>query len=88
MRKRNRLSEVRNRQGRIDVMLYRLADHGLGRLEQEQGLLGLRENLLPILESFITPNVQAENLIPQEIQAVLKICQLNRDRKALADGHQ
>lgn len=74
-----RLADVPDRQGRIDVALYRIADRLVNRLEREQGVVGLRENLLPIVEDAIRAHVPAENLIPREIQALLKICELNRN---------
>jgi hypothetical protein len=87
MRRKRSLGQVEDPRGRVDVALYRLAESGLARLEQEQNLVGLRENVLPILEDWISRNLPAENLIPREIQAVLKICQLNQ-RRGISDGHQ
>jgi hypothetical protein len=89
---KKRLANVSEKQGRVDVALYRMADRVMERLERDQGLLGLRENILPIVEDFILRNVPARNLIPQEIAAVLKICQLNQAHmnqgKGGGDGHQ
>lgn len=82
MRKRVRLSQVENPAGRVDVALYRIADRLMGRLESEQGLAGLRENLLPIVEDVIQKNVPPENMIPREIQAVLKVCALNQGKRS------
>lgn len=79
MSKRTRLSEVTNPQGRVDVALYRIADRVMMRLETQQGLTGLRENFLPIIERAIVQNIPAENLIPPEIQAVLSV--LNQGRR-------
>lgn len=76
-----RLAEVQDRTGRIDVALYRIADRTFERLEQEQGVLGLREHVLPIVEDLITQNIPAENMIPREIQALINICELNRNAR-------
>ena len=80
MSRKRKLAEVADPMGRADVALYRAAEYAMRRLENEQGLLGLRENLLPVIENLIAQNIPAENLIPQEIQAVLKICQLNKGK--------
>jgi hypothetical protein len=79
-RKVPRLANVQDPQGRVDVALYRLASKAIERLELEQGLVGMREHVLPIIEDAILRNFPAENLIPREIQAVLKVCELNRGR--------
>jgi hypothetical protein len=75
--KRTKLNEVQNAQGRADVALYRLAELVCQRVESEQGVSGLREHVLPIVEDVIVRNVPAVNLIPREIQALLKVCELN-----------
>lgn len=80
MRRRTRLANVEDRQGRVDVALYQLVSRAVDRLETEQGLLGIREHVLPILEDAIMHNVPAENMIPREIQALLKVCELNRGK--------
>jgi hypothetical protein len=77
-RKKRRLGNVDDRTGRLDVLLYQLASRGLTRLEREQGLAGLCENLLPIVEDAIIQHVPGRNLIPREIVAVLRIYQANR----------
>jgi hypothetical protein len=64
--------------GRVDVALYRLAGRLMERLEREQGVQGLREHILPLVEDLIRQNVPVENMLPQEIQALVKICELNR----------
>ena len=80
MRKRIRLAEVPDPRGRVDVALYRIADRLTARLEAEQGLTGLRENVLPIVEDAILRHIPAENLIPREIDALLEICRLNQGK--------
>lgn len=78
MKRRVGLANVPNPQGRVDVMLYQLISRAVERLEREQGLVGVREHMLPIVEEAILKNVPGRNLIPQEIAAVLKVCELNR----------
>lgn len=80
MAKKRTLSDVEDPAGRVDVALYRIADRLMGRLEQEQGVVGLREHVLPIVEQAISQHVPAENLIPAEIQAILNVCRLNQGR--------
>lgn len=77
-----RLGRVQNPAGRVDVLLYRLAGRLMTRVEQEQGVVGLAEHILPIVERAIVAHVPARNLIPREIEAVLKLCELNRGRIA------
>ena len=81
-RKKRSLGDVQDSRGRVDVALYRMAQHTLRRLENEQGLVGLQENILPILESLIAQNVPAENLIPAEIQALMRIIAANQGKRA------
>ena len=85
-----RLGNVRNPQGRIDVLLYQLVSRGMERIEREQGLVGIREHVLPIVEDAILQNVPAQNLIPREVAALLKVCELNRQRTVppLAGGSE
>lgn len=75
--RRRRLQSVADPQGRLDVLLYQLAVQAADRLEQEQGIVGLREHALPILEDFILANVPNHCLIPREIGALLRVCELN-----------
>lgn len=79
--RRKRLDNVADRTGRVDVALYRLAAVAAERLEQEQGIVGLREHILPLVEDLILRHVPAENLMPRELTAVIKLCELNRDRE-------
>lgn len=77
-----RLGNVRNPEGRLDVLLYQLANRGLERLERDQGLAGLRENLLPLVEDAILQHVPGSNLLPREITALLKVLEMNQRRVA------
>jgi hypothetical protein len=80
MRNQRRLANVPDPQGRLDVALFRMVDLAMERIEREQGLAGLREHLLPIVEQAILQHVPGRNLIPREIAAVLRVCELNRGR--------
>jgi hypothetical protein len=80
MGKRVRLAEVANPEGRVDVLLYQIVSRVVDRIEQDKGLVGLREYVLPIVEDAIVQSLPARNLIPREIAAVLKVCELNRGR--------
>lgn len=68
-----RLKNVRNQQGRADVLVYRLAERWMAQLEAEQGITGLRENLLPLIEEIIEDRVPANNVIPRELRALMNI---------------
>jgi hypothetical protein len=76
--KDSRLSKVTNREGRLDVLLYEIAGRMMDRLERQQGLTGIRENLLPIVEQAIAASVPGHNLIPPELRAFLKVYEMNR----------
>lgn len=67
------LNNVRNAQGRADVLVYRLAERWMAQLEAEQGLVGVREHLLPIVEEIIANRVPAGNVIPKELRALMNI---------------
>lgn len=75
------LSKVTDPQGRIDVLLYQFAGRMMERFERDRGLVGIRENLLPLIEEVIVQNLPRRNVIPREIQAFLKVCELNRGRR-------
>lgn len=75
-----RLGKVNNPEGRLDVLLYRLAGRTMERIEREQGLAGLCENILPIVEQAIVRHVPGRNLIPDEIAALLRVCERNQGR--------
>ena len=78
MKKKRTLANVKNRQGRIDVALYRIADRLMERLETQHGAAGLREHVLPVIEQAIAQYIPAENLIPRELQALIAFCRLNQ----------
>ena len=78
MANRKRLSDVAQRQGRVDVLLYQVVNRVAERLERERGLVGLREHVLPIVEEVISENVSPRNAIPRELQGLLKFWELNR----------
>lgn len=71
------LSQAKDPQGRLDVLLYQLAGRVMERVERDRGLVGIRENLLPIVEQAIVQIVPRENMIPREIRALVKVCQQN-----------
>lgn len=68
-----RLNNVRNPQGRADVLVYRLAERWMAQLESQHGITGLREHLLPLVEQIIADRVPAGNVIPRELRAVMNI---------------
>jgi len=71
------LRNVAHRQGRLDVLLYQLAERWMAQVEVERGLVGLREYLLPIVEKTIVNRVPAENLIPSELRSCLMLLDQN-----------
>jgi len=85
--RRKRLDNVADPTGRVDVALYRMACIAADRIEAEQGIVGLREHVLPLVEDLILKNVPAQNLLPRELTALIKVCELNRTR-AQRDGRQ
>jgi hypothetical protein len=72
------LATVRNRQGRIDVLLYQLADRMIERLERERGVIGIRERFMPMVEEAIVESVPRR--LPREWMAFLEVCEMNRRR--------
>lgn len=81
LKKRRRgLANVANRQGRLDVLLYELASRAAQRVEEEQGVVGLREYVLPMVEDVILEHVPGRNLIPRELCDLFNVWQLNRQR--------
>ena len=80
MRKLTPLAKVANRQGRLDVLCYQLAERWMERLEAERGLIGLREHLLPLVEAAILAKVPAENMIPPELRTLIILCEQNLRR--------
>ena len=72
------LARVADPQGRMDVLLYELANRGMEKFEREQNILGLRENLLPIIEQLIVRHIPPQNCFSEELAALLRICQQNR----------
>jgi hypothetical protein len=80
LKKRRRLAGVTNRQGRLDVLLYQLAVRAAERIEREQGLAGIREYVLPLVEEVIREHVPAKNLIPRELCELFDVWQMNRQR--------
>ena len=80
-RKAKRLSDVADPQGRLDVVVYRVAAQWAEKLEADHGWKGICECLLPLVEQVIIEHIPAQNLIPREIAAVLRVCALNQGRK-------
>lgn len=78
---RRSLAKVRNRQGRVDVLFYQLAERWMERLEVERGLAGLREQLLPLVEAVIVSRVPAGNVIPLELRSLMTLCEENFRRR-------
>ena len=73
------LSSIRNRQGRLDVLLYQFAELWMERLEAG-GLVGLRQHLLPMIEDAIVRRVPAGNVIPPEFRTLMILCAENARR--------
>lgn len=74
------LADVRNPEGRLDVLLYQIAGRWIDHLERERGLVGIREHVLPLVEEMIRENLPSRNVIPREVGAALKVYQSNRRR--------
>lgn len=72
------LANVRNPEGRLDVLIYQIAGRLIDQLERERNLIGIREHVLPLVEQVIRANLPRHNVIPPEISAALKVYQLNR----------
>jgi hypothetical protein len=82
MMRTRRLAKVRNRQGRIDVLLYRLASRALFKLEQKHGVMGLEENLMPMVEDLIMAHIPNRNMLPREVESLLHIIRMNQGKLA------
>lgn len=78
--KRRSLVNVRNRHGRVDVLLYRLAERWMEQIEAQRGLAGLRQHILPLVEAAIVARVPAGNMIPIELRSLLMLCEQNLRR--------
>jgi hypothetical protein len=74
------LARVANPKGRIDVALYRIAEKLMGRFEEECRLVGVRENLLPLLEQVIIEYTPQRNILPTELEAIYRVIQQNTRR--------
>lgn len=72
------LAKVANPAGRFDVLLYRLAGRLMEQLERERGLIGIRDDLLPIVEQAIVENISGRQVIPPELQALWSVYAQNR----------
>ena len=82
-RKPMQLAQVADARGRVDVAAYRIVERLMERIEQERGLVGVRENLLPLIEAAITRSLPRENLlktVPPELRAILTVIGQNRGR--------
>lgn len=80
MKRRQPLARVSNPAGRLDVALYRACERVAEKLEREQGILGLREHVLPIVERSIVQHLPAHNVIPREVAELVRFFELNRRR--------
>jgi hypothetical protein len=78
--KQQSLSRVTDREGRLDVLLYEAAGRLMERIERQQGLTGIRQHLLPIIEQAILESVPGRNVIPVELRPLLRIYALNNRR--------
>ena len=76
--KRKSLRDVTNATGRVDVALVRIAERVMERLEREQGILGLREHLLPVVEQATAHQIPAVNMLPRELFAIIRVCEANK----------
>ena len=67
-----RLNNVRNPQGRADVLVYRLAERWIEHFEAGRPeLAGLREYFLPLVERAIAARIPAGNVIPEELRGLM-----------------
>lgn len=65
----------------MDVLLYRLAERWMAQLEGQCGLVGLCEQLLPLVEATIVARVPAGNIIPEELRGLMVLCDENFRRR-------
>lgn len=82
-RKPMQLARVADPTGRVDVAAYRAIEKLMERLEKERSLVGLRENLMPLIESAIVgclPHRNVLRAITPELQALWSVLQQNRGR--------
>ena len=76
-----KLAAVKNRQGRVDVLLYQMAERYMARVETDQGLVGLREHLWPMVEKAIRRNVPGRNVITPELRGIMAVLNENLKRR-------
>jgi hypothetical protein len=79
MKRRTQLAKVPDPQGRLDVLLYRLADRWMERVEEDRGLVGLREHILPMVEEAIAESGLPAQ-VPQELVSLFKVWRMNQGR--------
>lgn len=67
------LDKVHRKEGRLDVLLYGLANIATKKLEEKTNLPGLNQGLMPILEDEIRKNVPAKTVIPKKYKELAKL---------------
>jgi hypothetical protein len=70
------LTNVPNPAGRLDVAAYRIAERIMEQLEERRGVRGLREHLLPLVESAIQDSLPSIP-ISKEMLAICRVLRLN-----------
>lgn len=65
--------------GRLDVLIYNLARHGIGMLEQSNNVTGIWDNLKPAIGNIIGEYVTPIEL-PNEAKILFGILQANYQR--------
>lgn len=72
-RKTRSLVEVKNKEGRLDCLLYGAADLLTKKLEDKLSLPGLAEGLMPLAEKEIRKNVDSRSVVPEEYRKLTNV---------------
>jgi len=67
------LTEVKNKEGRLDCLLHSLAVMGMQKIEVKTNLPGLSNSVMPILEDEIKKAVPSGKVIPKKYQELARL---------------
>jgi hypothetical protein len=62
-----------NPQGRVDILFMGLCGRLCEQIERDRGIVGLRENILPLIERTVVPRLPQYNVFPKDLQPLLRV---------------
>jgi len=74
------ISQVKNKEGRVDCLLFGLSSILTKKLEEKLNLPGLAGGMMPILEKEIKRAIPAKTVIPEEYRELTKVIGEHVDR--------